>query len=131
LLRANVKLSNVNVLPIPKLLVKTALVMPKPEILRKIFVGTPVSAPTKFAPPVDTDPNSVLPLKIDSVIEVFPVTKAPTEVTPSWCRGKGCRDGAIQKIVNNIGIANRRKNCELSDEPRVRTCAPVKLIPGN
>jgi hypothetical protein len=80
-LQAKVNLSNVNVLPVPKLLVKTALVMPKPEILRKIFVGTPVPAPTKFAPPVDTDPNSVLPLKIDSVIEVFPVTKAPTEVT--------------------------------------------------
>jgi len=81
-LQAKVKLSNVNVLPVPKLLVKTALVMPVPEILRKIFVGIPVSAPTKFRPPVDTDPNSVLPLKIDSVIEVFPVTKAPTEVTP-------------------------------------------------
>ena len=36
----------------------------------------------KFAPPVDTDPNSVVPLKMDSVIEVFPVTKAPTEVIP-------------------------------------------------
>jgi hypothetical protein len=72
----------VNVLPEPKLLVKTALVMPKSEILRKIFGGRPVPAPTKFAAPVDTDPNSVLPLKTDSVIEVFPVTKAPTEVTP-------------------------------------------------
>ena len=74
-------MSNVNVLPFPKLLVKTALVMPKSEILRKIFGGRPVPAPTKFAAPVDTDPNSVVPLKMDSVIEVFPVTKAPTEVT--------------------------------------------------
>ena len=34
----------------------------------------------KFAPPVDTDPNVVAPLKIDTVIEVPPVTKAPTKV---------------------------------------------------
>jgi hypothetical protein len=46
-LRVKVKSSNVNVLPIPKLLVKTALVMPKSEILRKIFGGRPVPAPTK------------------------------------------------------------------------------------
>jgi len=81
-LRVKIKLSNVNVLPLPKLLVKTALVMPKPEMLIKKFVGRPVPASTKFAPPVDTDPNSVVPLKMDSVIEVFPVTKAPTEVIP-------------------------------------------------
>src|SRR5262249_13123138 len=62
-LRVKVKLSNVNVLPKPKLLVKTALVMPKSEILRKIFGGRPVPAPTKFAAPVDTDPNSVVPRK--------------------------------------------------------------------
>jgi hypothetical protein len=82
---AKVKLSNVKLLaisPVTRLLLKTALVMPKSERLRKIFGGRPVLAPTKFAPPVDTDPNSVVPLKIDSVIEVFPVTKAPTEVTP-------------------------------------------------
>jgi hypothetical protein len=82
LLRVKVKSSNVNVLPVPKLLVKTALVMPKSEILRKIFGGRPVPAPTKFAAPVDTDPNSVVPLKTDSVIEVFPVTNAPTELIP-------------------------------------------------
>jgi hypothetical protein len=55
---------------------------PKSEILRKIFDGRPVPALTKFAAPVDTDPNSVLPLKTDCVIEVFPVTKAPTELIP-------------------------------------------------
>jgi hypothetical protein len=73
-----VKLSNVNEEPVS---VKTALVMPKSEILRKIFGGRPVPAPIKFAPPVDTDPTIVAPLKTVSVIEVFPVTKAPTDVT--------------------------------------------------
>ena len=69
-----VKLSNVNVGPVP---VKTALVMPKSERLRKIFGGRPVLAPMMFAPPVDTDPNIVVPLKIDSVTDSLPVTKPP------------------------------------------------------
>jgi hypothetical protein len=79
---AKVKLSNVNVLRLPESLAKTTLVISKLERLRKIFGGRPVPAPTSFAPPVDTDPNSVDPLKIDSVVGVFPVMKPPTEVTP-------------------------------------------------
>jgi hypothetical protein len=53
-----VKLSNVNVGPEP---VKTALVIPKSERLRKIFGGRSVPTPMMFAPPVDTDPNIVAP----------------------------------------------------------------------
>jgi hypothetical protein len=120
-----VKLSNVNVGPV---LLKTALVMPKSERLRKIFGGRPVPAPMKFAPPVDTDPNIVAPLKIDSVIDSLPVTKAPTELT------------GVVKVAVMVPIAEAPitlgsltgGNTGLSDTPLVRTTAKgVKLTPGN
>jgi hypothetical protein len=119
-----VKLSNVYVLPVS---VKTALVMPKSEILRKIFGGRPVLAPREFAPPVDTDPNIVAPLKTDSVIEVIPVTKAPTELTGVV---KVAVIVPLRKSKTTLGSLTGGKS-GLSDTSLVRTCAPVKLTPGN
>jgi hypothetical protein len=81
----------------------------------------------KFAPPVDTDPNIVAPLKIDSVIEVFPVTKAPTELT-------GVVKVAVmvpfRKSKTTLGLLTGG-NAGLRFTPAVKTCAPVKLTPGN